>query len=231
MGDTTVTVDAGLPLLDGDWVFGTGVGALGQNVHGGVAVTAAAGGGVIGLELIPDRLGHAQLVGFVFLRSVEGADRLVIDVLHGADLGPEVGGWLIGNVAVGALCADPLHVLEVDAALILGERCLHGVAGDAKFGGAGLVQHCDCHSQCRDAQQGSEQQEPEPGLSQHFSKHGGSVLRIGYYQYSSSLETREVDLSHGLYFEMVQFMDLNFASCSFCEFKSKSNLEMSPGPH
>ncbi len=70
--------------------------------------------------------------------------------------------------AVGALCADPLHVLEVDAALSTGERCLHGVAGDAKFGGAGLVQHCDCHPQCRDAQQGSEQQEPEPGLSNIF---------------------------------------------------------------
>lgn len=103
----------------------------------------------------------------------------MIDVLHGADLGPEVGGGLIGNVAVGALCADPLHVLEVDAALILGERCLHGVAGDAEFGGAGLVQHCDCHSQCRDAQQGSEQQEPEPGLSQHFSKHGAVSFESG----------------------------------------------------
>jgi hypothetical protein len=51
----------------------------------------------------PRPSGHAQLVGLVFLRSVEGADRLVIDVLHGADLGPEIGGGLIGNVAVGAL--------------------------------------------------------------------------------------------------------------------------------
>lgn len=87
VGDAAVAVDAGLALLDGDRVLGAGVRALGQDVHGGVAVAAAAGGGVVGLELIPDRLGHAQLVVFVFFGSVERADRLVIDVLHGADLG------------------------------------------------------------------------------------------------------------------------------------------------
>ena len=38
MGDTAVTVDAGLPLLDGDWVFGTGVkaGELNYLVHKGI---------------------------------------------------------------------------------------------------------------------------------------------------------------------------------------------------
>ena len=96
------------------------------DVHGGVAVATATGGGVIGLELIPDRLGHAQLVGFVFLRSVEGADRLVIDILHGADLGPQIGGGITRNVAVGALGAGLLggdeHLAEGqeagDAALV-----------------------------------------------------------------------------------------------------------------
>ena len=78
VGDTAVAVDTGLALLDGDRVLGTGIGALGQNVHRLVAVAAAAGGGVVGFQLVPDRLGHTQLVGLVFLRGVEGADRLVI---------------------------------------------------------------------------------------------------------------------------------------------------------
>src|SRR5690606_31436489 len=110
VGDTAVAVDAGLPFLDGDRVLGPGIGALGQNVHGGVAVAAAAGGRVIGLELVPHCLGHAQLVRFVFFRGVEGADRLVIDILHGADLGPQIGAGFIGDVAVCTLGADPLHV-------------------------------------------------------------------------------------------------------------------------
>ena len=177
VGDTAVAVDTGLTLLDGDRVLGTGIGALGQNVHRLVAVAAAAGGGVVGFQLVPDGLGHPQLVGFILFRGIQGADRLVIDILHGADLGPQVGGGVARDVAVGALGADPLGVLEVDAALILGQRGLHGVAGDAEFGGAGLVQHGHGDTQCRDTQQGPEQQEPEPGFSYQFSNHGGVFLR------------------------------------------------------
>jgi hypothetical protein len=51
------------------------------------------------------------------------------------------------------------------------------VAGDAELGRTGFMHHCHCDTQCRDAQQGSEQQEPEPGFSYQFSNHGGVFLR------------------------------------------------------
>ncbi|MNF06179.1 hypothetical protein D3C80_2060760 [compost metagenome] len=44
------------------------------------------------------------------------------------------------DVAIGTFSADPLGVLEVDTALIFGQRLLHGVAGDAEGGIAGFME-------------------------------------------------------------------------------------------
>ncbi|MNL64189.1 hypothetical protein D3C87_1883820 [compost metagenome] len=47
----------------------------------------------------------------------------------------------MGNVTVGTFSANALGILEVNAALIFGQRLLHGVAGDAEGCVAGFMEY------------------------------------------------------------------------------------------
>ncbi len=97
---------------------------------------------------------------FVFFRRIDGTDHLAVDVFYRADLGPQVIDRLMGDVAVGALGADALGVLEVDAALIFGQRLLHGVAGNAEGGIAGFMEYGGSPGQQRRAEDNPQQQKP-----------------------------------------------------------------------
>ncbi|MNC81811.1 hypothetical protein D3C75_1350650 [compost metagenome] len=45
------------------------------------------------------------------------------------------------DVAVGAFSADALGILEVNAALIFGQRLLHGMTGHTEGGVAGFMEY------------------------------------------------------------------------------------------
>ncbi|MNE65773.1 hypothetical protein D3C80_1612800 [compost metagenome] len=77
----------------------------------------------------------------IFFWRIDSAHHLAINIFYRADLGPQVIERFVWDVAVGAFSADALGILEVNAALIFGQRLLHGMTGHTEGGVAGFVEY------------------------------------------------------------------------------------------
>lgn len=139
MGDSRVTINAGLATHGCLFVFIECKFVLFIVIHGCVVMTTTTLPGIGGAHVVPYSIGQQPSARRKFFFAIDTAGQLVKDIFGRHNLAVKFWEKCPGYMTVRATGSNPGLVFEVGGSFILIVVGLHGMAGQTKFRAVGVV--------------------------------------------------------------------------------------------